>query len=128
MSQRDDTGFKTFVSDGAIALYSRVNLNSDGTIGEAGLAERCIGTLQTEAALASGQPVSVKLYTAPGTHKVRVKEAVTAGSILYTEAAGEVQDTDQATAFVWGLALETATAENDVIEAMPGLQPDIAST
>lgn len=128
MSQRDDSGFKSFAADGAISLYSRVNLNSDGTIGEAGLAERCIGTLQTVAALAAGDVVPVKLYTASGTHKVRVKEACAAGAILYTEAAGEVQDTDQATALVWGLALEAATAENDIIEALPGIQPDIAST
>lgn len=119
MSQRDDSGYKPFAADGAIALYSRVNVNSDGTIGEAGLAERCIGTLQTEAALAAGDVVSVKLYTAPGTHKVRVKEASAAGALLYTEADGEVQDTAQATAFAWGIALEAATAENDVIEAVP---------
>ena len=128
MSQRDDTGFKAFAADGAIALYSRVNLNSDGTIGEAGLAERCIGTLQTTAALAAGDVVSVKLYTASGTHKVRAKEACSAGAILYTETGGEVQDTDQATALVWGTALEAATAEDDIIEALPGIQPDIAST
>lgn len=128
MSQRDDTGFKAFEADGPIALYSRVNLNSDGTIGEAGLAERCIGTLQHEAALAAGDVVTVKLYTAPGTHKVRTVEAVTAGSLLYTEAAGEVQDTDAATSFLWGQALETATAENDIIEAIPFAQTDVAST
>lgn len=127
MSQRDDTGFKTYVANGAISLYDRVKIESAGTVAVAGLAERCIGTAYNSA-VASGAPVAVKLWTAPGTHKVRVKEACTRGALLYTEAAGEVQDTDQATAFVLGTALETATAEDDIIEMMYGVQPDIAST
>lgn len=126
MSQRDDSGFKSFTCNGAVSIYDRVKIESAGTIAVAGLAERDIGTAME--AGASGDTITVKLLTAAGTHKVRVKEAVTRGAILYTEAGGEVQDTDQATALVWGVALETATAEDDVIEAMAGIQPDIAST
>ena len=129
MSQRiDGPGFKSFEADEAITLYTRVKLDADGKITIAGLAERDIGTLQTHGAGAAGEWVPVKLNSATGTHKVRVKEAVAAGAILYTETTGELQDTDQATAFVWGTALEAATADNDVIECMYGIQPDIAST
>jgi hypothetical protein len=117
MSQRDDTGFKAFEADEAITLYSRVKLDSDGKITTAGLADKSIGTLQTNPALAAGDIVSVKLRSAAGTHKVRVKEAVAAGADLYTEADGEVQDTAQATAFIEFTALEAGAAENDVIEA-----------
>lgn len=127
MSQREDSGFKTFEADAAITIYDRVKFESDGKITTAGLAERDIGTAQ-QAAFAAGDKITVKLNTAAGTHKVRVSEAVAAGAILYTESTGEVQDTDQATAFVWGVALEAATAADDVIEAMYGIQPDIAST
>lgn len=118
MSQRNDNGFKTYEADEAITLYSRVKLDSDGKITNAGLTDIAIGTLQTNPALAAGDYVSVKLVSAPGTHRVRVKEAVAAGALLYTEADGEVQDTAQATAFAEWKALEVATAENDIIEAL----------
>lgn len=128
MSQRDDTGFKTFEADEAITLYSRVKLDSDGKITNAGLADKSIGTLQTNPALAAGDKVSVKLRSAAGTHKVRVSEAVAAGALLYSEAAGEVQDTAQATAFIEFTALEAATAENDVIEALYNNAGDTAAS
>lgn len=118
MSQRDDSGFKTFEADEAIELYSRVKVDSDGKITKAGLTDRSDGTLQTQAALAAGDLVTVKLRSASGTHKVRVKEACDAGADLYSEADGEVQDTAQATSFLEMTALEAATAEDDVIEAL----------
>jgi hypothetical protein len=118
MSQRDDTGFKSFVAGEAIPLYSRVFLESDGTITLCTLAEKSIGTLQTKPALAAGDIVPVKLRTASGTHKVRVKEAVAIGAALYGETAGEYQDTAEATSFLEMQALEAATAEDDIIEAM----------
>jgi hypothetical protein len=128
MSQRDDTGFKAFEADEAITLYSRVKLDSDGKITNAGLTDKSIGTLQTEAALAAGDIVTVKLRSAPGTHKVRVSEAVAAGALLYSEAAGEVQDTAQATAFIEGTALEAATANDDIIEMLYNNAGDTAAS
>lgn len=128
MSQRDDSGFKTFEADEAITLYSRVKLDSDGKITNAGLTDRSIGTLQTNPALAAGDLVSVKLRSAAGTHKVRVKEAVAAGALLYTEADGEVQDSAQATAFLEMQAFEAATAENDIIEAIYNNAGDTAAS
>jgi hypothetical protein len=82
MAQREDTGFKSFTAGAAIELYSRVKLHTDGTILVAGLAEKSIGTLQTKPALAAGDVVPVKLRSAPGTHKVRVKEAVAVAADL----------------------------------------------
>lgn len=128
MSQRDDSGFKTFEADEAIELYSRVVLESDGKIVKAGLAVKSIGTLQTVAALAAGDKVPVKLRSAAGTHKVRVSEACDAGALLYSEADGEVQDTAQATAFIEGTALEAATAEDDVIEFVYNNAGDTAAS
>jgi hypothetical protein len=117
MSQRDDTGFKNFVAGAAIEIYSRVKLHTDGTILTAGLAEKSIGTLQTAPGVA-GQPVSVKLRSAAGTHKVRCKEAVAIAADLRSEALGEVQDTAETTSFLEMTALEAAAAENDVVEAL----------
>lgn len=128
MSQRDDSGFKTYEADEAIALYSRVKLDSDGKVTKAGLTDKSIGTLQTNPALAAGDLVSVKLRSASGTHKVRAKEAFDAGALLYTEADGEVQDTAQATAFVEMTALEAAGAEDDVVEAIYNNAGDTAAT
>jgi len=127
MSQRNDSGFKTFEADEAITLYSRVKLDSDGKITLAALVDRSIGTLQTAAALAAGDLVSVKLRSAAGTHKVRVKEAVAAGAALYSEAAGEVQDTAEATGYLEGTAMEAATAEDDIIEMLYNNAGDTAA-
>ena len=128
MSQRNDSGFKTFTASAAIPLYSRVELHTDGKIRLAGLAVKEIGTLQTAAAFADGDEVSVKLRSSGGTHKMRVKEAVAVGAALYTEADGEVQDTAAATAFLLGTALEAAAAENDVIEVLYNNHGDTAAS
>ena len=128
MSQRDDSGFKSYEADEAIELYSRVKLDADGKITKAGLTDKSIGTLQTEAALAAGQVVSVKLRSAAGTHKVRVSEALAAGATIYSEADGEVQDTAQATSFMEGTALEAATADNDIVEMIYNNAGDTAAS
>jgi hypothetical protein len=39
--------------------------------------------------------------------------------LVYSETDGKVQDTAQATSYLVGIALEAATADNDVIEVMP---------
>jgi len=123
MSQRNDSGFRTFTADEAIELYSRVKLDADGKVTKAGLANLGIGTVQTAAALAAGDEVSVKLYSAAGTHKMRCKEAVDVGDPVFTDAAGEIQDTSTSTAFQIGFALETTTAEDDICEVVfvPGI-------
>ena len=127
MSQRDDSGFKSYEADEAIVLYSRVKLDADGKITQAGLTDKSIGTLQTVASTAAGDIVPVKLRSASGTHKVLASEALSAGALVYSEASGKVQDTAQATAFVEGTALETATADGDVIEFMYNNAGDTAA-
>lgn len=126
MSQRDDSGFKTFVANGAVSQWERVKLNSDGTIDTAGLAEIDIGTAQRDAA--AGEFVSVKLRTAAGTHKCLASEALAAGATVYTEASGKVQDTAQATAYIVGTSLEAAAADGDVIEVLYNSHGDTAAS
>lgn len=116
MAQQNDTGFITFPAGEVMEIHSRVILHTDGTLLFGDLAhEHWIGTLQA-AALAIGDLVPVKLRNAPGTHKVRCKEAVDVGDVLYTEADGEVQDTAEATGFKAGICVTAGSAENSVVE------------
>jgi hypothetical protein len=127
MSQSYDSNYRTFTAAGAIPQYARCTLGSGGTITVSGLAEIDVGTAQTEA-FASGDVISVKLRSAAGTHKMIAIEATDAGELLYTEAAGKVQVTAQATAYVLGNALEAATADGDIIEVLYSSHGDTAAT
>jgi len=125
MAQRNDSGVMSFEADEAIEIYSRVILEADGKIVKAGITGREIGTV-LEAAIAAGEVVPVKLVNAPGTHKVRTKEALAVGAILYTEAAGEVQDTAASTSFMIGQAVTASAAENEVVEMIYMFGPTTA--
>lgn len=114
-----------FVASAAIAQYARVKISGAGTVAEAGLAEKEIGTAVNEA-FAAGDAVQVRLRTAAGTHKMIAKEAIAVGAALYTEAGGKVQDTAETTAFPVGTALEAAAAENDIIEVLYNTHGDTA--
>jgi hypothetical protein len=117
MSQYVDGNTKTFIADEAIAVHLRVKLDSDGRVTIAGLTDKEIGTVVTPA-FAAGDPVTVRLRTASGTHKMVAIEACAIGAVLYTETGGKVQDTAQATSFQIGTALEAAGADGDVIEVL----------
>lgn len=125
MAQMIDGNYKGFVASAAIPQYARVTLGSDGTIAKSALAEIDIGTAQ-QAAFAAGDVVNVKLRTAAGTHKMIASEAITAGSTVYTESDGEVQDTAQATSYVLGIAMTTVTADQDIVEVMYSAHGDTA--
>jgi hypothetical protein len=117
MSQYVDGNTKTFIADEAIAVHLRVKLDTDGRVTIAGLTDKEIGTVVTPA-FAAGDPVTVRLRTASGTHKMVAIEACAIGAVLYTETNGKVQDTAQATSFQIGTALEAAGADGDVIEVL----------
>lgn len=127
MSQYLDGNVKTFTADEAIAVNLRVKLDSDGRVTVAGLADKDIGTAVTPA-FAAGDDISVRLRTAAGTHKMVAVEALAVGATVYTEAAGKVQDTAQATAFQVGTALEAASADGDVIEVLYNAHGDTAAS
>lgn len=127
MSQFVDGNHKTFIADEAIAVHLRVKLDSDGRVTVAGLTDKDIGTAVTPA-FAAGDPISVRLRTASGTHKMVAIEAITVGSRLYTEANGKVQDTAASTSFQIGTALETASADGDIIEVLYDMHGDTAAS
>lgn len=127
MSQYVDGNEKTFVADEAIAVHLRVKLDSDGRVTVAGLTDKELGTAVTPA-FAAGDPVTVRLRTASGTHKMVAIEALVVGAELFTEAAGKVQDTAASTSFRVGIALEAAGADGDVIEVLYNAHGDTAVT
>ncbi len=126
MSQYVDGNEKAFTASAAITQFARVKVSGAGTVAEAGLAEKDIGTALNEAA--SGEVVNVRLRTAAGTHKMIAKEAFAVGSTLYTEADGKVQDTAEATSFQVGTALEAAAADNDIVEVLYNTHGDTAAS
>lgn len=117
MSQQFDTGCVPMTADAAISKYARVIFESDGKCVTAGIAEIGDGIAQ-DAAFATGDVISVKLWNSSGTFKMIAVEASAIGATLYTEAAGKVQDTAASTSFKFAKALEAATADGDIIECV----------
>lgn len=120
MSQQNDTGFITRTADEAIPLYAVVKLSSTGA-GVCDLSAVPMGVAQEEA-YAAGQEIRIKLLQgSQGTFKVNANEALAEGAVVYTEDGGLVQDTAATNSYPVGIALEAATAQNDVIEIAPYL-------
>lgn len=114
MSQQVDSNTKAFPASAAITQFARVKLASDGTISTAVLADVEIGIAQTPA-FAANDMVTVKLRTAAGTQKAIAAAAITAGAGVWSAAAGKVS-VSATGAYRVGTALESATANNDIIE------------
>lgn len=116
MSQYVNTLERTFTASAAITQYSLVQLANTGKVSTNGLATRAIG-IATRAAFADGDEITVRMFFP--TYKMIAKEAIAIAATLYTEAGGKVQDTAETTSLPMFIALEAATAENDIIEVMP---------
>lgn len=117
MSQQANSGVKTFIAGEALEIYRRVKLSSgSGTQVEyADAGEDYEGV--TQAAVASGAKVAVRLKNAVGTMKVVAADSFSVGATLYGAADGKVSDTSSGSAQF--TALEAATADGDRIEAVP---------
>jgi hypothetical protein len=110
-------GIRTFTANGALTNKMRVKLTSASAtippqVEAAGAGEQHIGI--TEYAAADGTTVAVKLRTFPGTHEGVAADSFSVGAILYGAASGKISDTSSGTAI--GIALQEATANNDIIE------------
>ena len=120
-------GPKTFLAGEDLEAYRRVKIKSGTTTAPpevvyADAGEAFIG-LTTESA-ASGDPIAVDSITKEGTFFVTAKEAFAFGATLYGGDDGKVQDTSSGSAFF--IALEAATADGDVVEAI--LYPVVSTT
>jgi len=115
MSQYNE-GKKAFTAGGTIARFATVKLSSSsGTVVEAcGSNESNIG-FAADAAV-SGETLTVFLKNAGGTFRGLAYAAISAGDTLYNAASGRLVNTGGDARYV---ALEAATAQDDVIEVMP---------
>lgn len=113
MSQFVETNLKAFTAGAAIDQYLRVKLAS-GVLQVATAADQALGTVEVES-FASGDVVPVRLYSAVGSRKMVASVAITAGNLVYSAAGGKVAATGTV---VEGIALETSTADGDIIEVM----------
>lgn len=122
MSQYVETPTRQFAAGAARDQFLRVYLSS-GTLTTAGSGNPSIGTQEVES-FAATDPVRVRLRTAQGTRKCVASEAITAGASVYAAASGKVASTGTV---IEGIAMEAATANNDVIEVMDIPNTDIAA-
>lgn len=113
MSQFVETNLKAFTAGAAIDQYLRVKLAS-GVLQVATAADQALGTVEVES-FASGDVVPVRLYSAVGSRKMVASVAITAGNLVYAAAGGKVAATGTV---VEGIAIETSTADGDIIEVM----------
>jgi hypothetical protein len=108
---------KTFVAGEALEAYRRVKLDASGNVVYSDAGEGYIGfTLEL---VASGSPVAVVLKNDATTFKVTAAEAFAIAAVLYGADDGKVQDTAAGNQI--GTALEAATADGDVVEALADL-------
>lgn len=110
-------GERTFIAGEALATNRRVKIESGTTtkppeVVYADAGEQHIGI--TQLAVADGVNVTVRMRTHPGTQEAVAAGAFSVGATLYGAADGKVDDTSSGTAI--GIALEAATANNDVVE------------
>lgn len=120
MSQIHTEGQMSFPAGAALAVNRRVKIAS-GVLQYAGATDVAIGTLLNatfaDANFASGfTNGTVQLKVSESTHKFTAVNAITAGAVMYGAASGKVSATNNGN--VEGIAFETSTADNDVIEGM----------
>ena len=111
----NDSGFLTLPAAAAISEGKRVHINAAGQWVLSGATDPSTGVATH--ACASGAPLTVKLWTAPGTFAVVANAAIVAGARLFPTANGNVDDAG--TTALNLVAREAATAANDIIEALP---------
>ena len=111
MSQYFEGPTRPDTASGAIAQHLRVK--TTGALVVATATDVELGTMES-AATAAG-PATVRLRNAGGTCKMVASVAITAGNTVYAAAGGKVAASGT---IVVGQALESATADNDVIEVL----------
>ena len=119
MGQRVDSGFKTLPAAGAIAKHKLVTTNVSGQWVECGASDRPVASVQGTGSTAAGEPLSCKLLTGPGSHILMAGAGVDAAAAVSNIASGKVDDTSEAGSWSFGIALEAAVADGDLIEVIP---------
>jgi hypothetical protein len=110
MSQ-ENLGSKSFRAGEDLEAYRRVKLSGDNVV-YADAGEEFIGVTAHKAV--SGEQVTVNLRSSSRTYKMVAAGAITAGNVIYGANDGKVQAS--AAGVAQGLAIEAASADNDIIE------------
>lgn len=117
MSQMIEGNRKTYTAAAAIGANLRVKITdastSPPTINVAGATDASIGV--TEVAILAAGPAAILLSNAQGTRKMVANAAITGGNKVYAAADGEVAP---AGTIVEGIAQETVTADQDILEVL----------
>lgn len=91
----NDTGKKTYLAGGTIAVNDRVTISGSSggfnTVIAAGVGDPGIGIAMDAAS--SGSPVTVRMWGHPGTHTGKASAAITLGAAIYPAAAGKFSPT-----------------------------------
>ena len=121
MASYVETPTRSDTAAGSIAQHLRVK--TPGSVAAAGASDVSIGTMELPC-LAAG-PCTVRLRTAQGTRKMVAVDAITKGNTVYAAASGKISATGTVRE---GIAMETSTADNDVIEVMDAVHVDLVAS
>ena len=114
MSQYTEASVEQFTANAALGQFLRVYLGSNGKVALAGVNDFGVGTVEN-ASTAADEKIGVRLNSAVGSRKVVASGAITVGDPVFCGAAGKVSSSG---ATRYGIALEAATADGDVIEVL----------
>lgn len=117
MSQNKDTGFDSVTTSEAVTAFRSFTWSATSqTAGYTAAGGRSDGIIMQDAA-SGATHVPVANRSKPGTFKAMVAAACTVGDQLYCAASGKLSPT--AVGAPQYVALETATADGDIIEVAP---------
>ena len=115
MTVQNDTGTKGFTSNEALEPYRRVKLTAANVVGYADGGEASVGVTSTRAA-SSGDPVSVKLWTASGSFEIEANGVIAAIAEVYGADDGKVQTAASGTGIGWANEAATDGAVVEIIK------------
>ena len=114
MSQFTEASVQQFSANATLGQYLRVYLGSNGKVALAGVNDFGVGTTEN-AATAANERIGVRVNSALGSRKVVASGAITIGDPVFCGASGKVSSSG---ATRYGIALEAASADGDVIEVL----------
>ena len=93
MASQNETGHRTFTAGAALEPWRRVKLGSDGeTVVYADADDKGIGVTQGPA-FKAGDSVPVRLFTAPGTHKIESSGVIADAARAFAASDGMIAAT-----------------------------------
>ena len=113
---QNNSGFRTFTA-GAAALKkgTRVVISGSTVVAGDATSSNTVGFVESD--VLANSLVAIKLIGTNGTFEAIVDGAVTAGSVLYPHDSGKLSTTPSGNGEF--IALDTATADNEIIEVVP---------